>query len=98
MKNIKVNFKDSNNKRTSTTINGNISWAYFQNTDEFNQWLDTGNPNEILHPYITKSLQRFIKNISIHEARLLNKDVIETKLIHAIVNCQNKNCELFFLP
>lgn len=78
MKNIKVNYKDLvGNKRTSTTINGVICWAYFKQTDTYKN-------NEGDSSSLTRCIQDFVNSISLSSGAI-NKSLIEDLLINHIM-------------
>lgn len=77
MQNIKVNYTGTDG-RTSTTINGNICWAYFKTTDTWKN--DEGDKTSY-----SKAIQEFVNDIII-EPKYLNKAVIEDLLIHSIMS------------
>lgn len=78
MKNIKVNYRDlPGNKRTSTTINGAICWAYFKQTDTYKN-------NEGDSSSVTRCIQDFVNSISLSSGAV-HKSMIESLLINHIM-------------
>ncbi len=77
MKNIKVNYTDENGKRTSTTINRNICWRYFQNTETYKE--EKGGKDSI-----RQEIQRFVNSIKVSNGKI-NQNLIEDLLINAII-------------
>lgn len=79
MKNIKVNYKDLvGNKRTSTTINGAICWAYFKQTDIYKN-------NEGDSSSVARCIQDFVNSISLSSSTPVHKSMIESLLIAHIM-------------
>lgn len=77
MKNIKVNFTDANG-RTSTTINGQICWAYFKQTDVYKN--DEGDAS-----FLGRAVQDFVNSIKV-ERKYMSKMLIEDLLLNHIMS------------
>ena len=82
MKPIKINYKDANDNRTSTTINGNIAMQYWFSTDDFETSAsDLGKLPDDYIERVKKEVQKFVNEMEWQ----CDKDHIENSLIRELL-------------
>lgn len=80
MKNIKVNYKDENGNRTSTTVNGTIAFHYYMAIMQ--EDIDTKNVD--IYIETRSAVQKFVNTLT----HSVEKDNIESQLIFRIVRLE----------
>ena len=80
MKNIKVNYTDAKNNRTSTTINGQICWAYFKQTNSYKY--NTGDKDTLI-----QEIQKFVNTIKVSNGAI-DKGLIEDLMLNHIMSTE----------
>lgn len=81
MKPIKVNFKDVLGNKTSTTVNGNIAFQYWIETDDCKNREDKSTLPDDYMKRVAKEVQKFVNEMDYQ----VSKDHIETSLIQALL-------------